>query len=65
MSLTTALRRRTETETETAAPEPPAPAPVCGAQDGHGNTCTLDPHPEGTRHLDAAAGSMYHSVTWR
>lgn len=63
MSLTTALRRRTP------APAPsPAPAPepqTCGAQDGHGHTCSLDPHPEGTRHLDPGAGTRYHSVSWR
>jgi hypothetical protein len=61
MSLTTLFQR------QTPAPEPeaPAPAPTCGARDGHGHTCSLDPHPEGTRHLDAGAGSRYHSVTWR
>lgn len=61
MSLTTLFQR------PTPAPEPeaPAPAPTCGAQDGDGHTCSLAPHPEGTRHLDPGAGTRYHSVSWR
>lgn len=51
--------------THLVKPTPKPEAPTCGAQDDHGNTCSLAPHPEGTRHLDAGAGSRYHSATWR